>query len=412
MNVLIVGQPIKNKGDYAACKALICLLSQRGINVKVLFTFDRCSRDKQFDSIEGLESCFFKLPRGFRLWGMLSLLLPIFMRALINLPSFQKYKKLLMNTDFVLFSPGGLEIGLYRSWKSLWLLYSCLSLRKDYGLYSRSIGGFRKKTLLDYFFYKKSKKCLEVSKFNGLRDVSSYRWAERLGVQYFPSIDVVYSFSRPLPIPEETQSLIGDSYVVFSPSQFHWHPRMNKNSDLSYQISYERIMKMLLSKIEGNIVMIPHIYGQAVDKENDINYFNIIKDNIMSDRIIVIDDGYDTDIYQNIINGASCVISARYHHAIFSINNNTPFIAMSYEDKTPKMLNLLGLEHYSFDLYQAVEDGMSERYLDMISDILQKDASSLKIEIENAKNKAYLIADSSFEELYKILESNNGNFKQ
>jgi hypothetical protein len=60
----------------------------------------------------------------------------------------------------VLFAPGGLELGLYKEWDYLWIMSVLVAFKKDFGLYSRSIGDFQNKTILDLIFKKQAIKYL------------------------------------------------------------------------------------------------------------------------------------------------------------------------------------------------------------------------------------------------------------
>ena len=76
---------------------------------------------------------------------------------------------------------------------------------------------------------------------------------------------------------------------------------------------------------------------------------------MQSHQIIVCEENLKSDIQQEIIKNADFLIGARYHSIVFALNNNTPFVALSYEhkitgllqtlDKTDSMIDILDMFH-------------------------------------------------------------------
>ena len=132
----------------------------------------------------------------------------------------------------------------------------------------------------------------------------------------------------------------------------------------------------------------------------DEDYFNRLK--AENEKVIVIPTYYDSDIQQAIIKRAQFVVGARYHTIVFSINNETPFVCLSYEHKMKNMLEILSLDSYSIDISYAFEnhkiviDKIWKMYLDRVS--------VLNV-LYDGKKKAKLLARKTFDFLIKKLRS-------
>lgn len=398
--IKIIGQPMYNIGDLAACKSLTRLLSESlEIEVDYPVFFNR-EIDPEFLKIKNAN--FYKgiqIPNKYE--KLFSILFPKLLKVILKV--FPKHKNKyneLLNSDFVLFSPGGLEFGLYKEWSYLWILSVLVAFNKDFGLYSRSIGNFQNKTLGDKIFKQQTIKLLRKSKFNGIRDLKSQEQAQEFNIPFFPSIDVVFSNVpdyENLVLTDIGKEILKNEFIVFTPSSFEWHPTLSLYPREKYIAIYLEIMNTIIHNTNNNLVMLPHIY-----KDNkDAKYFNELKNKCSnSDRVIILDDNPNSDLYQYIISKAILTIAARSHQVIFAINNHTPFICLSYEHKMEDMLRILDLEKYSFRILDIVEN--SGVISELISTINTHRLD--KSEVANAQQKAQTIALESFD---KFIHSSN-----
>ena len=97
-----------------------------------------------------------------------------------------------------------------------------------------------------------------------------------------------------------------------------------------------------------SIVMLPQTFGNG-DMRDDIHLFRMIADKLNDKRVIVVPDCYSSDLQQQIIKNSQFVIGARYHSIVFAINQNVPFIALSYEHKIAGLLATLGIDNSMVD---------------------------------------------------------------
>ena len=110
------------------------------------------------------------------------------------------------------------------------------------------------------------------------------------------------------------------------------------------------------------------LQGKAFD---DKYLFQDIQKHCPELDIFVSDDIYSSDIQQQIIRGADAVFGARYHTIVFAINNNVPFVSLSYEHKMSGLLEELSLLDEMIDitnLFTSEED--NDRILKQLDDLI------------------------------------------
>lgn len=396
--IKIVGQPMYNIGDLAAFKSLNILL-QNKFDAKIKYSiFANRKWDIEFQKDKTI-TLLNDIPIVSKYEKMLVILSPNALKLITYVfPSFKKKYKCFIDSDFFLFAPGGLELGLYKEWDYLWIMASLNAFKKEYGIYSRSIGDFQNETFLDNLFKRKVIKYLKKSKFNGLRDLKSQKEAIANNIYFNPSIDVVFSnipdYKGITKITYLEQ--LKNNYVVFTPSAFDWHPRFSLYPSTKFIELYLKILNTLLKESDLHIVMLPHIY-----KDNlDVEYFKLLKSKTKkSNRIFILENNYNSDLYQYVISKSKFAIVSRLHQTIFAINNHTPFLSISYEHKIEDMMKIIGLEKNTVRLRDILDNKLN---IQEIINSLLNDEYDVNILVE-AQNKANQIALNSFEELSNTL---------
>jgi colanic acid/amylovoran biosynthesis protein len=397
---IILNQPAKNKGDFAAFKALVHLIITKYPDASIECLFKGDDYDSLFDNVKNVNCYSLNISGVWRI-TKLCLKFPLLLKLLKYLPVYKDYAKRISDSDVAILAPGGLEIGAYQEWSVLWDLAMVDSLNIPFAIYSRSIGKFINKSDSDRLFIKYAIDYLQKSKFNGLREKKSQELASMLGIHHFPAIDVVYSYTPENPLNSQLIGGREDNYVIFVPSKFNnWHPDFTDELQEKMDLLY----KLIISKvIEGgfDVVMLPHTYGRGGGND-DKGYFETLIEEKYKDNCIIVDDTTDTDDYQSIIRSANFSISARLHQVIFAINNHTPSLCLSYEHKMSAMMDMLGLNEYSIDLKSVVLE--HEKILPLLDDYI-KNSANQKPKFIEAKNKAYKIAKDSFNNFVECIES-------
>ena len=400
MKFVILNQPTKNKGDLAAFKALVNLISQKYPTAVIECLFTTKDHDVLFDRVEKVNCIDIHLPNLWRITKM-CLKFPFLFKLLSCFPGYSKYIKHLKDADMAILSPGGLEIGAYQDWRVLWGLALADSLKVKYSIYSRSIGKFVNESHVDRLFIQYAIKYLQKSRFNGLRERKSQELAGMLGLSYFPAIDVVYSNTPKKDFNSALIKGVAKDFVVFVPSKFdNWHPDFNKESQTQLDKLYQNVISVIINKGK-TVIMLPHTYSRGIERD-DRNYFETLIEDKFKDNCIIVDDQLDTDDYQAIIKKADFAISARLHQVIFAINNHTPAICLSYEHKMQAMMDMLGLSEYSLSLQSQIKE--SEKLIMLLEEFLDK-SDSHKDKFIKAQNQAGIIANEAFNNFTKSIDS-------
>lgn len=352
MNILIIEQPVNNRGDESAHRGFLNRLSASYPNaqIKVLF-FEKLpiEVDEMRVSKENIE--YINIPvrhrifaphRMFKLYMMLNM--PFMLQTL---PIIHKIKKLYKQADFVICAPGGIDMGGFQNWVHIALLYLAKKMKKKIIYFARSIGPFPTRNIFNRLFKKKSIELLKYFGFISLRDRKSQDLAKSLDVHFTPTIDSAFLYYKPLEIPESFKTYVkNDEYMVLVPNSLDWHHDFKNYTHETFFNFWIELSNKLLKEYPGiKIAMLPQTvnYGYAAGLNDGYKYFCKIREASESpERIYVLEEKYGSDIQQNIISGAKFLIGARYHSIIFSINQNTPFISLCYEHKMKGVTDMLG----------------------------------------------------------------------
>jgi colanic acid/amylovoran biosynthesis protein len=393
----VINQPIGNRGDQAAHKALIRLLQQHNdIEITALSLSSHPPETiRQFCGNSGTVN-YVALPTFRRRRKVLrrAMYLPsVSWRILERIPVVRQYNAVIRDSDYVLCAPGGICMGGYRNWQHIWELANALALRKRTGIYGRSIGPFDGRCLADVVFRRRSIDILKHVDFVSLRDGFSQQIARELGLAYDPTVDTAFAWKPDCDLPEELRFLKGRQYAVFVPNQVSaWHPNFRALRRESLDNAYRSIIQNILS--HGlDVLLLPQLCGH---KKTDRSYFMELAEGFGTDRAIVLSDTYDSDIQQRIVAYARFVVGARYHSIVFAINNERPFLCLSYEHKMQHMLELIGLSEYSLTLEDVVSqaDGL-ENATRLLRTVLHEESAATS-KIQEANRKAEDIAKKSF----------------
>lgn len=363
MNILMINQPLNNRGDESAHKALVKALLQHIPNVQITVMFMEANdnsieqfkvHDDRIDYINLKPSFgFYKWTRLTMMKGTCSLLWQLH-------PSSRHIMNLYRKYDLVLCAPGGICMGGFQDWHHLTLLKMAQVTGRKLIYYGRSFGPFNTNTAKERRFKKFSLEMLNYFDFLSIRDKKSQLLAEELNLNYTPTLDSAFMDSPKADIPEEISKQIGDNpYMVLVPNMLTWHyafkGRVTDEEMLNF---WTDVVKSINREYpQTKLVMLPQTFNAAKEKDKDINLFHQIKQQMGNDndRIIVAPETYSSDIQQQIIKEACLVIGARYHSVVFALNQATPFIALSYEHKIEGLLEALGKKECMIDLTNALD---------------------------------------------------------
>lgn len=402
MNLLIINQPLNNRGDESAHKALIKALSNKYpyCNISVLFVGANNNSINQFDvkmsNVKYINLQRLKAFNRFAIWG-LKYNNCIFWKTH---PTICKVIEIYKKADYVICAPGGICMGGFQNWIHLFMLKLAKYLNKPLIYYGRSFGPFSTTTKADRIFKKISLEMLNYFSFLSIRDKKTEELAKNLNLKYISTVDTAFLDSPKVDLPAEIISQIDKKdYMVFVPNILIWHYKYRNKITKKTVINFYKyiIDEISLLNPSLNIVMLPQTFNFGTYLGDDINFFRDIQSETKNPNIIVIEDNYSSDIQQTIISKAKFIIGARYHSIVFAINNNIPFIALSYEHKIAGLLMNLGKTDRLVDITNlSNNDNM------YILEMVRKCLMDLKTD-EKAQLTAKNIASKSFEKLTYFL---------
>lgn len=356
MKILMINQPLNNRGDESAHKALIRTICKEipEAHIQVLFVGTNPDSVSQFNvHMEKVEYINFKPAKAYgriAIYGLKFKNLHFFWHLH---PTIRKILHLYHENDYILCAPGGICMGGFQDWYHLFFLKLAQYCNKPLIYYGRSFGPFPTITKDNRIFKKISIEMLHYFTFLSIRDKKTEAIAKNLGINYVTTVDTAFLDSpHATAMPQEIQQQISlKNYVVFVPNLLIWHyayKGISKNTIISF---YLDVIDLIFNQYpQTNIIMLPQTFNYKTYEGDDINLFKEIKQLKKDKRIIVISDKYSSDIQQTIISKAKFLIGARYHSIVFAINNNVPFISLSYEHKMIGLLQTLGKSNFSVDI--------------------------------------------------------------
>lgn len=366
MRILMINQPMSNRGDESAHKGFVRAVLNSIPNVQLTVVRVGMNPDtiRQF-SVNDERVDYVNLPRtkGYLKLAKLGLQKGLYILWLI-LPTHRKLRKMILEADLVISAPGGICMGGFQNWEHLFLLKMVQRLGKKLVYYGRSFGPFPETTKLNRCFKKHSLDMLHYFSFLSIRDKKTEAIAQELGIPYVPTVDSAFLDSPRAEIPNELKSQIdGNPYVVFVPNQLIWHyafrNKITKDELLDF---YKCVLQVILEKFPNRkVVMLPQTFNQRIANGNDVDFFKEFAAYVNTPSIIVAPDTYSSDIQQTVIAGADLMVGARYHSVIFAINNNVPFVALSYEHKIAGILETLGKQNCMVDISTNLFDAESRK---------------------------------------------------
>ena len=405
MKIAILNQPTGNRGDEAAHKAFVRRLANALPNcqIDVIFIMHDQERIEAFNvhlpnvGYVNIKSLSFGYGKAIH-WGYrLNMLLLSYLHPLL-----WKFRKYLKKYDKVICAPGGMCMGGFKVWAHIYNLETAKRLHKPIYYWGRSIGPFREDDMDSKVFKTNSINLLKYFSYISLRDSISIKYANELGIMADEVVDSAFLECPNTIVPENIIGEIdGSEYIVYVPNELTWHPHYPKALQSKIDSFFLKIIDLISDKFPNRkIVMLPQTYKSAF---NDYAYFKRLSMHSENNNIIVIDENQNSDIQQKIIAGSKLVIGARYHSIVFAINNNVPFISLSYEHKMEGLLERLSMTEYMVEIQDIFDDGNEKAYksaIEKIKILISHNCNSVN------KYEAVNIVNGGFEMMIKSLIKN------
>ncbi len=363
MKILIVNQPLNNRGDESAHKALVRRIRKEYPSATIGVLWINANEDsvRQF-SLSDCNVDYINI-RGIK--GVSGLTKYAMIREYFWLlylhPTTRKIMHIYKKYDWIICAPGGICMGGFQNWNHMLMLQLARQTKKKLVYYSRSFGPFPTETTDNRCFKKLSLQMLNYFSFLSIRDKKTEALADELKMSYVSTVDTAFLDSPKVKLTDEIKEGIGIApYVVFVPNLLIWHyhfKNLIKKDDVLefFKCIYEVIKKKYP---KHTIVMLPQTFNHGTYEGDDIYFFNELKKYIGDNTIVVMPDTLSSDEQQTIIADSECMIGARYHSIVFAINNAVPFIALSYEHKIAGLLETLDKLDCMIDISSGLESSI------------------------------------------------------
>ncbi len=406
MNILVINQPLNNRGDEAAHKGLIrsILYNVSDLKIRVLFLGANQDSIAQFAvASERVEYINAKNSYKF-VWGYLSQISQLTgLLWLLNLhPNFWRLKQYYQWADIIVCAPGGICMGGFQSWGHLLYLQLAKHFRKPLAYYGRSFGPFPTAKWKNRRFKAISMKMLHYFSFLSIRDKKTEELAEHLKIPYTSTVDSAFLDLPTVSIPQTIIQQIGtNEYFVFVPNLLIWHYAYRaKVTEVELLGFYKDIVQLIFQRYpDYKTVLLPQTFNYGTEQGDDINFFRRFAAFMNDPRITVIEDIYSSDIQQAIIARSQFVIGARYHSVVFAINNTVPFIALSYEHKIAGLLETLGKQDCMVNIQEQICSPQGRKE---ILDEFSRKIQNLSAD-KQAMGRAKAISQTAFGQFYNWL---------
>jgi colanic acid/amylovoran biosynthesis protein len=396
-NIVIINQPLSNRGDEAAHRSLMRTLDKKFADAHFTVLFiNRNNNDICDFTVDSPHITYTNIkgfpPRGIGFLQRWTLRLNIIFLSLL-FPVIRKYANRIKQADVVICAPGGICMGGFQNWSHIFNLSLAKYYKKKLVYYSRSFGPFPIQTKWNRVFKRVSYKLLNSFDFLSIRDKKTAELADKLNLKYIQSVDTAFLDTPKAEIPDDILKVINkEKFIVFVPNSLTWHITYKNRKQEDIDLFFVEILKILL-QTNRKILMLPQLSKYVTYSEPDYAYFCKLKNMVNNDNVIVLNDTYSSDIQQKIIEKADCVVGARYHSIVFAINNSVPFISLSYEHKMTGLLELLNLTDWELNISDiGTLDFDAKETLLKCKQLLEKDYSNAK----EVKETAHKIAVDTF----------------
>ena len=361
MRFTLINQPMFNRGDESAHKALVYALLQHfpDCTIEVLFTgrpqeaVDECKVGDVRVTYTNLQ-----VTRRYLLTYLSNLRRGTFLLWRFN-PVVRRIIRCYRKSDWIISSPGNRSLGPRYDWDHLFFVTLAEYVGCKVAYYGRSIGPFVGDNPLKKRFDYLAVKALRKASFVSLRDPESIQIASEIGVKAHSTLDTAFLYTPMVQAPQDVRDFVGDDrYFVLVPNYLIPEAKDFKGRSTPTQVKYffsELARRMLAEFPEHKILMLPQLFCGHDYQSSDHAFFVDIEKEVDDSRLCVLPDTLLSEQHQAIISGSSGVVGARYHSIVFAINNNVPFVTLNYGGRIRGMLELLGKQDCVVDITQALE---------------------------------------------------------
>ena len=273
MKILLLNQPVYNRGDEAAHRSLIRTINNSIPNALITIVLENIKEGTiEQIRVDNPNNTYININTdiGYRKSRIFSICSNLMIVSFL-IRSNRVLANYIKESDIVICAPGGICLGGFYNWSHLYIMKLCNYLAKPIIYYSRSIGPFNPQNILQKFFCSKAQTVLKNVDFLSLRDAKSMDLADTLSISYIKAIDSAFLDVPNVKAPDSVKSKVSSKpYVVFVPNQLTWHPTFCNMTQESIDKSYLKMIEIIACKTDYNIVMLPQLY---LSNKSDYEYF-------------------------------------------------------------------------------------------------------------------------------------------
>lgn len=355
-NICIVNAHWSNRGDEAALRPLINVLTEKYPSASITIIFKDKNEIQQFPYMGNIHQAAIQfLPDSEEQ----------FFSGKSTDVNMQKEMSICMNSDMMIYAPGGAVISDKFWWRKQLEYLLPFVIAKEHNIpivvAAPSMGGFEgsrneHKNLI-------RRKYLNAASAICVREAMSAEYLRRIGVcnNVVTTIDTAF-YDDPneaacqikLNADFELTSFLSkyEKIIGMTLSDFSWHVKLAKETGLSSHVK-EVVCNFLEEMRKENIgvLLIPQLFGN----QNDEKYLQ----NFVDVNTFVLSDRYDTYVQQYVVSKLYALIGMRYHSNIFAAKMGTPFIAIGYEEKMIGFMRDWNLDEYMIALEDLSVDALN-----------------------------------------------------
>lgn len=367
MKVLIINQHTNNFGDDAAGVALVSTLLKAKHCVDVTYVWNKNGTKIPIEDPSLTHYEKNNLSRA-------NLLKELFAFIFRNDSYFHIIKKLSMQADYVLVSPGGANIGIYKDWAYLINVIIARKYNKNVIFHLNTISKSNS-ALFNFMAKYILKKCIMF-----VREKASFDLLRSQGIVSTLGVDTAFLLDR----RSKSDRYKGKKIITFVPTELsNWHVHFKNVND--HDLLANKIIPAIsqFSKANDYVVKIlPHLYASEAEGK----FLHSLKEKFDTHNVECFIDTEVTDFYKydQSITDSSLVVSMRYHGVVLSVKNNIPVISLSYENKMKECCRYSGISSQNIDLlnfdskkFSELLSSFDENFNQVDNGFLKKMASSV-----------------------------------
>lgn len=231
--IVIINQPLSNRGDEAAHRSLMRALDREFPDTQFTVLFFKQNENAIIEFVvNSPHICYINIKgfgKGVGFLQKWTLRLNFIFLSLLH-PTIRKYANSIKQADIVICAMGGINMGGFQDWEHIFNLSLAKYYKKKLIYYSRSFGPFPVETQWNRVFKENSYKLLNTFDFLSIRDNKTAELADKLKLTYIKSIDTAFLDTPKAEIPTDIKNVINnEKYIVYVPNSLTWHPADRKS---------------------------------------------------------------------------------------------------------------------------------------------------------------------------------------